>query len=96
MLKRTAPLGLLGVGVLGPAALSRGGGGHSHPLHTARPGSGWLVHLWLNKYVLFPYSVNRISGLLGRDEPGQGQFPEDWLLELWCQAITSDDGCDGT
>lgn len=26
MLKRTAPLGLLGVGALGPAALSRGGG----------------------------------------------------------------------
>lgn len=58
MLKHTAPLGLLGVGALGPAALSHGGGGHSHPLHTANPGSGWLVHPWFNKYVLFPYSAN--------------------------------------
>lgn len=43
MLKHTAPLGLLGVGVLGPAALSRGGGGHSHPLHTACPSRLWVA-----------------------------------------------------
>lgn len=59
-------------GAVGPAALSCDGcgGDQSQPsLHPTQPGSEWL-----NK-CLFPYSVNWISSLLRRAEPGQRAAP---------------------
>lgn len=56
---------------------------------------GWYTLGLIN---MFCFLTQRIESWVywGEMSQGKGQLPSDWVLDLWCQAVTPNDGCDGT